>query len=105
MSFNHDRKEERFQKKIKRVGRLSGWCVGLGIGLLLARFIAPLIASGDSAASAKEALSNFGVALIMYGALMLTCFMFVQRHLLKINLIMTYLIMPILLFKMFMDIM
>lgn len=97
--FGKDR-EEILRKKRRRVIRASTWSVGLGIGLLIIRYIAPLM-MGESVA-ANAGFSAFGYALTGYGLAQLVVLAVLPRVALKLCFLITCL-MPVLFLKFLMD--
>ncbi|MBI4030172.1 MAG: hypothetical protein HY370_00695 [Proteobacteria bacterium] len=93
--------EEKLQKKQRRIIRASVWCIGIGLGLLAARIIAPLFA-GESD-DAGNALVAFGFSLTGYGAAQLIAIAFLRRHAPLACSIITYIILPAVLLKLFAD--
>lgn len=89
--------EEKLQKKQRRIIRTSVWSIGLGLGLLAARMIAPLFAGESEAAS--SGFSAFGFALTGYGAAQLIAIVFMRRHAPLVCSVITYIIMPAVLLK------
>lgn len=97
----NDDKEARLAKKRGRIVRTSVWSVGLGIGLLVARYIAPLIMGESDIANAG--FSGFGFALLGYGAMQLAVLAFMRRHAGIVCSVITYIIMPAVMLKLIMD--
>ena len=96
-----DDRETKLAKKRGRIIRTSVWSVGLGIGLLVARYIAPLI-MGESEI-ANTGFSGFGMALFGYGLAQLAVVVFMRRRATVICPVITYIIMPAVIIKLFMD--
>ena len=74
----HDDKEAKLAKKRGRVIRTSAWSIGLGIGLLVARYVAPLI-MGESDL-ANTGFSGFGFSLVGYGLAQLGVLFLLRRQ-------------------------
>ena len=89
--FGNDR-EEKLRKKRGRVIRSSVWSIGLGIGLLIARYVAPLIVGESSAAN--MGFFGFGLALVGYGIAQLAAIVLLRHKALIVCSVITYLIMP-----------
>lgn len=87
-----DDRESRQRKKQQRIIRTSVWSIGLGIGLLIARYVAPLI-MGESAA-ADTVFSGFGWALLAYGTAQLAAVAFLKKQAAVICALLTYIVMP-----------
>lgn len=87
-----DDRETRLKKKRSRILRASAWSIGLGIGLLVARYIAPLI-MGESGA-ANMGFSGFGFALLGYGAAQLAAVAFLRNKAPLVCSGITYIVMP-----------
>lgn len=98
--FGNDH-EEKLRKKRGGAIRTSIWSAGLGIGLLIIRYIAPLM-MGESAA-ANAGFSAFGYVLAGYGLAQLAILALLPRVALKLCFAITYLVMPAILLKIIMD--
>src|SRR3982750_3830899 len=87
--------EERLDKKLRRILRNSGWSAGLGAGLLLVHLFFP----GDQAGSTNRAFAEFGAVFFAYGVSQLIAVIFLRKLATKINLLLTYLLLPAALIK------
>lgn len=94
--------DERTERKRRRMARNAAWALGLGVGLLVARVIAPLI-MGEGADQANRAFMSFGLTLIVYGAVQIFCLVFLKKKALLAGGVLTYLVMPAVLIKLVMD--
>lgn len=94
-------REEKSQKKLRRIAKAGAWSVGIGIGLLIARLIAPLFIA--PAESTDQLFLSVSMALVGYGLFQLGAVLFIGKHATKIDSVLTYLIMPAVLIKIFMD--
>jgi len=88
------------EKKTKRLLLKSAAAAGLGLGLLLLKFlIVPFL--GDDP-EAENALAAFGWCLIGYGAVIVLSFIFLKKHVFKVNLLLSYVVLPLLFLKLLM---
>lgn len=92
MTGMFDDREARQRKKQRRIIRTSVWSIGLGTGLLVARYIAPFV-MGESAA-ANAGFSGFGLALLGYGAAQLAAVVFLKKQAGAVCALLTYILMP-----------
>ena len=97
-----DDKEAKLAKKRGRVIRTAAWSIGLGIGLLVARYVGPLIMGESDVANAG--FSGFGFALVGYGLAQLAVLFLLRRQGLLICSVITYFVMPAIFLKLIMDI-
>ncbi len=89
--------ERKREKKIRRLLKKSAWAAGMGIGLIILRFIvAPYLGENEAA---QDALFIFGWCLIGYGAATVLSFMFLRAHIFKINIALSWVIMPLIFIK------
>jgi len=89
------------EKKIKRLLVKSAWAMGLGVGLLLLKFvIAPMIGSNEQT---EKALGIFSWCLIAYGGAIILTFMFLRNFLFKVNILLSWTVMPLIFLKLLMD--
>ncbi len=90
------------EKKIKRLLKKSAWSVGLGVGLLLLKLIVvPLIGIGKTE---QGALLAFAWLFIFYGASIILSYVFLRKFLFKINILMSWIVLPLLATKVLMDV-
>lgn len=95
-------REEREKKKFNRIMRNAVIYAGIGIGLLLVRpFFAGTAETPDLATSTL--FTTAGLALLVYGGLIVACGLFLRKMLFKIYLVAQYGILPIILIKALMD--
>ena len=93
--------ELKIEKKTKKLMKKSAWAAGLGIGLLLLKFlVTPFIGDNEQA---QKALFIFGWCLVAYGAITVLSFMFLKKFMFKINMLMTWVIMPMIFVKLLMS--
>lgn len=90
------------EKKVKRLLKKSAWSVGLGVGLLLLKFIiVPMLGIGETEAGAVTA---FAWLLVFYGAAIILSFVFLRKFIFKINIVMSWVVLPVLAAKILMDV-
>lgn len=99
--MNPEDKEERYNKKLRRVGMNSAWAVGIGVGAFMVRLIAPLIMEPSEDNNAL--LMGLGTALVVYGIAQLACMVFLRKKAVMISSVLTYIVMPAVLIKLWMD--
>lgn len=98
--YDERKAELKKEKKTGRILKKSAWAAGLGIGLILLKFlIVPLIGANEQA---EKALVIFGWCLIAYGALMVLTFVFLRNFIFKINFVLSWIVLPLLFFKLLM---
>ncbi|GEM_PF-994455 len=91
------------EKQQKRLLLKSAGAAGLGLGLLLLKFlIVPFL--GENA-EAEKALVAFGWCLIAYGGAIVLSFIFLKKHIFKINLLLTWIVLPLIVIKFATDVM
>jgi hypothetical protein len=94
-------KEERQKKKTRRIAMAGAWSAGIGVGVLIARLISPVFMEPDEATNAI--FSQASMALILYGIAQLASVLFLSRHAGKIDMILTYIVMPAVIIKIIID--
>lgn len=95
-------REERENKRFKRIMRNAVIYAGIGLGLLLVRpFFAGTTEAPDPATSAL--FTTAGLALMVYGGLIVACGLFLRKMLFKIYLAAHYVILPLVIIKALMD--
>ncbi|MCB9990414.1 MAG: hypothetical protein H6867_03410 [Rhodospirillales bacterium] len=100
--YDEDKAERRKEKKIRRILKKSAWATGLGVGLLILKvFIVPYIGDNEQA---EKALSVFSWCLVFYGITMILSFLFLRAHIFKINIALSWVILPLLFVKLLMDV-
>lgn len=93
-------KEEKEEKRFKRIMRNAIIYAGVGIGLLLVRPFFGGAVEGETPDMATASLfTSAGVALIGCGGLVVVAGLFLRKHLFKVNLLLTYGVMPIIIIK------
>jgi hypothetical protein len=99
------RREEKQTKKIAKIMRRSIFAAGIGIGLFFLKFLViPMLGLEDNEAAVKI-ISSFSLYLIFYGVALTLVFIFKRSFVLKANLIMNYVIVPLIAVKMLTDLM
>lgn len=99
------RREEKQEKKIKKIMRRSTFAAGIGIGLFFLKFLViPMLGITDNEAAIKV-ISLFSLYLIFYGMLLILTFVFKRNLVIKADMVMTWIITPLMLAKLAMDIM
>jgi hypothetical protein len=97
-----DRHEQKKEKKIKRLLRKSAYAVGIGIGFFLLRFlIAPFIGDNEQA---NAAITIISLCLVAYGTLMIVTFIFKKDWFVKVDILLNWIIIPIIALKFIVDI-
>ena len=100
--YDTDWAEKRQEKKIKRLLKKSAWAIGIGFGLFLLKIvIVPFLGSNEDV---EKALLIFSLCLIAYGGILVLSFMFLRTMLSKIDLALSWVIMPAFLVKILMDV-
>lgn len=100
--YDVDRAEKNQEKKIKRLLQKSAWAIGAGVGLFLLKVVVvPFL--GDNEA-AERALVIFSSCLVAYGGILILAFVFWRKMLFKINLALSWVIMPAVFIKLLMDV-
>lgn len=93
--------DPRKEKKIRRLLLKSAWSFGIGVGLILLRFaVAPFLGVQENA---EKAVLLFAWCVIAYGGALVLSFVFLKKHMLTIDLILTWLVMPALFVKLLTD--
>ncbi len=94
------KQERKKEKKIGRIMRNGVLSAGIGVGLFFLRFlVTPFLGDNEEA---QTALFIFSLCLMGYGALLILTFIFKRDWLFKINLVLTWLVFPLILLKMLM---
>ncbi len=89
------------EKKINKLLKKSAWAIGAGIGMVLLKFlVAPFLGDNENA---EKALGILGWCLVAYGATIVLSFVFLRKFLFKVNLLLTWVVMPVIFLKLFMD--
>lgn len=89
------------EKKQKRLFIKSAWAAGLGFGLLLLKFaIVPFLGENEQA---EKALVIFAWCLIGYSAAIVLSYLFMRKHVFKVNLLLTWVVMPLIFVKLLTD--
>ncbi len=96
-----DKQERKKEKKIQRLLKKSAYAVGLGIGLLLLKFVVvPFLGESEQT---EKALGLFSYCLILYGASIIVTFIVKKDWLIKVDLLLSWVIMPLILVKLLTD--
>ncbi len=95
-----DDREERYNKKIRRLAFRSAWAAGIGIGALIVRLIAPLLLGDDKTTSAL--LAGAGFILAGGAALNFAAIMFFRKQAVLLGSLVSWLIVPGLLVRLWM---
>lgn len=100
--YDENKAERRKEKKIRRILKKSAWAMGLGVGFLLLKFlVVPFIGDNEQA---EKALGVFSWCLIAYGLVIILTFMFLRDFLFKVNIALSWVVLPLLLVKLMTDI-
>ncbi|MCM2343649.1 MAG: hypothetical protein NDJ24_03735 [Alphaproteobacteria bacterium] len=95
-------REEREQKKFNRIMRNAVIYAGIGIGLLLVRpFFSGTTETPDLATATL--FNSAGLALLIYGGLIVASGLFLRKMLFKIYLVAHYGLLPLAIIKALMD--
>ncbi|MCB9988341.1 MAG: hypothetical protein H6868_03290 [Rhodospirillales bacterium] len=96
-----DKYERKKEKKIGRIMRNSVLVLGIGIGLFLLKFlVVPFLGDNEQG---ERVLVIFSLSLMGYGVINVLTFMFLKDGLFKVNLLMTWVVLPLVLLKLVMD--
>ena len=99
------RKKEKKEKKIKKVTGRAFIVAGLGIGMFFLKFLViPMLGLQDDP-EIVNAISACSLYMIFYGVILALIFVFKRDFVLKANLILNYVIVPIIVVKLAMDLM
>lgn len=91
------------EKKTKRLLKKSAWAIGGGIGLIVIKLlITPFI--GDSP-EIEANMVKAGLCLAGYGLAVILSFVFLRKFLFKIDLLLTWIILPLIALKLLMNVM
>ncbi len=97
------RREEKEEKKIKKIMGRCAFAAGIGIGLFFLKFLViPMLGLEDNEAAVK-AISAFSLYLVFYGVSLILIFVFKRDFVLKANMIMNWVVVPLILTKLAMD--
>ena len=99
------RREIKREKKIKKIMRRSTFAAGIGLGLFFLKFLViPMLGIQDHE-EAIHVITAFSLYLVFYGVSLILVFMFKQQFVIKADMIMTWVITPLMLAKLAMDLM
>ena len=97
-----EKRQRKREKKTKRLLRKSACAAGVGLGLFLLRFlIAPFIGNNEQA---NAALTGISLCLIAYGALIIVTFVAKKDWLFKADILLSWVIIPVIVLKFVLDI-
>lgn len=92
-------REQKLEKKYRRITKNAVYCLGGGLGLLLVKTFFPDL-GGDSA---RNLMNGLAIAVIAYGLVMLTALVFLRSQLFKINFFMLFFVVPGLIIRVLVD--
>lgn len=99
------RREKKQEKKIKKIMRRSTFAAGIGLGLFFLKFLViPMLGLEDNE-NAIRVITAFSLYLIFYGVSLILVFVFKQKFVTKADMIMTWIVTPLMLAKLAMDLM
>lgn len=99
------RRAEKQEKKIKKITGRAFIVAGLGIGLFFLKFlIIPVLGLKDDP-EIVNAISACSFYMIFYGVVLALVFLFKREFVVKANLVMTYIVVPLMIVKLAADLM
>lgn len=99
------RRAEKKERKIKKITGRAFIVAGLGIGLFFLKFlIIPVLGLKDDP-EIVQAISACSLYMIFYGAVLALVFIFKRDFVLKANLVMNYIVVPLIIMKLALDLM
>lgn len=99
------RRAEKKERKIKKITGRAFIVAGLGIGLFFLKFlIIPVLGLKDDP-EIVNAISTCSLYMIFYGVVLALVFLFKRDFVVKANLVMTYIVVPLMIVKIAADLM
>lgn len=92
-------KEQKLEKKYRRLTKNAVYCLGGGIGLLLIKTFMPDM----GVEGARHFMNGLGLTILAYGALMLVAMGFFRAQVFKINFFMMFFVVPAVIIKLLVD--
>jgi hypothetical protein len=93
-------REEKLNKKYRRIIKNAVYCIGGGIGLLIVQHFFPDM---DGEGKAKALMNGLGFTILAYGLVMITVFVFLRAHVFKANFFLLFFVVPTLVIKLLVD--
>ena len=99
------RREEKKEKKIKKITGRAFIVAGLGVGLFFLKFLVIPILGLEDDPKIVSAISACALYMILYGVILALLFVFKRDFITKANLILNYVIVPLVAVKILADFM